>query len=120
MADLVDRLTEYDVKIFGFDAVFSSPDESSGIANIRKLKDQLIKAGLNGPAPLGELDKAIGEADYDETLRNSLKNSKRAVLGYFFHFSKEGLEHLEEEEMSKFLENISRSKYDGIKSIHSE
>lgn len=114
MAELVERLMEYDVKTIGFDVVFSSPDESSGIGSLLNLKEDLLKAQPDNNDIPAVMDKAIEEADNDEILRKALKNSKRAVLGYFFHFSKKGLEHIKEEEMSQFLENISRSKYDGI------
>ena len=115
MAELVDRLVEYDVKTIGFDVVFSSPDESSGAANLLHLKDDLLAAQPENSAIAGVLDKAIEQSDNDGKLRTSLKNSKRAVLGYFFHFSKKGLEHIKEEEMEQFLDNIAASKYDGIK-----
>jgi len=114
MAEVVDALTEYKVKVLGFDVVFSSKDESSGIVSLRELKEEMLSSGAT-EGVMSSLDKKIADADYDERLRSSLKKSRRAVLGYFFHFSREGLEHLTKKELEQYLSNISKSKYSGIK-----
>ena len=51
----------------------------------------------------------------DLLLHDAVARSSNTVLGYFFHFSREGLEHLQEKELAGFLRTISRSRYSGIR-----
>jgi len=53
--------------------------------------------------------------DGDDLLKKALKRFPNAVLGYFFHFSRKGLEHLNEEELAGFVKTVKRSRYTGIK-----
>ena len=115
MADLVDSLTNYGVKVIGFDVVFSSPDNSSGTNRLLSLEKSLEDAGIKGRELTELLDLAVKESDNDKRLHDALKKSRKAVLGYFFHFSKEGIEHLSEEEMESYLNIVKKSRYSGIK-----
>lgn len=82
IAQLLDRLKEYGVKVAGFDIVFSSPERGS---------------------------------DGDVQLAAAIKRFPNIVLGYFFHFSDVGLEHINEEELARFVKTVARSRYTGIK-----
>jgi len=115
MADLVDSLTKYDVKVIGFDVVFSSPDGSSGTSRLINLEKRLEDAGIKGGGLKEVLDRAVQESDNDKRFHDALKKSKKAVLGYFFHFSRDGIEHLSEKEMKSYLDIIKKSRYSGIK-----
>jgi len=115
IADLVDALTEYNVKVFGFDIVFSSPEVGITQEQLDSIQAQMNESGI----PQEKIEKLLADiqtnADNDQKLYDSLKRSKRAVLGYFFHFSEEGLEHLTDEEMESYLEIIAKSRYSGLK-----
>ena len=116
MADLVDRLTEYDAKVFGFDVVFSSPETMVGVAQLQQARQELVRrTGGADSAVVAALDQAIRAADTDQRFHDALKDSRRAVLGYFFHFSRQGLEHLSEAEMADYLRVVAKSRYSGIK-----
>lgn len=116
MADLVDRLTEYDAKVFGFDVVFSSPETMVGVAQLQQARQELVRrTGGADSAVVAALDQAIRAADTDQRFHDALKDSRRAVLGHFFHFSRQGLEHLSEAEMADYLRVVAKSRYSGIK-----
>ena len=115
MADLIDGLTGYGVKVIGFDVVFSSPDSSSGTNRLLGLEKSLEDAGIKSDELKEVFDIALKESDNDQKLYDALKKSRKAVLGYFFHFSKEGIEHLSEVEMESYLNIVKKSRYSGIK-----
>ncbi|MDA8165085.1 MAG: adenylate/guanylate cyclase domain-containing protein, partial [Desulfobacteraceae bacterium] len=114
MADLAEKLSAYDAKVFGFDVVFSSP-ETTGTAGVDAVRRQMEAAGRNDGAMRELLAAAEREADGDQLLADALKRSRRAVLGYFFHFSPQGLAHLTEGEMAAYLASIAKSRYSGVK-----
>jgi adenylate cyclase len=115
IADLVDALKEYKVKVYGFDVVFSSPERAASPETLQALEKQLLESGLKKKA----VEKIIGDvesnSDNDQKLYEALRRNKKAVLGYFFHFSEEGLEHLTETEMDSYLKIVAKSRYSGIK-----
>ncbi len=115
MAELVDTLNDYRVKVIAFDIVFSSPEENSAYRHLNTLQKELKEEGLHVPEVEGLIQQHLKETDNDELLRLALKHSHKAVLGYFFYFSDEETKHLKEEELEQYLQNISRGKYSGIK-----
>ena len=117
MADLVDSLTDYDAKVIGFDVVFSSPETIVGVEQLRQARHALVQGSgaEENAAVVAALDQASREADTDQRFYDALKRSRRAVLGYFFHFSRQGLEHLSEAEMADYLQVVAKSRYSGIK-----
>ena len=86
IADLLDALVKGNAKVVGFDIVWAEPDENAGLktlsAVIKKVKE--LKAADRNLDHY--LSRAIKKADTDQTLAESLARSRRAVLGYFFHF----------------------------------
>lgn len=115
LAELVDRLKEYGVKVIGFDIVFSSPETSQGTDELLKIEKHIEETGLQDDALREIVGSAVKNSDNDLKLYKALKRSKKAVLGYFFHFSRQGLEHLSEPEMESYLKIIARSRYSGVK-----
>lgn len=117
MADLVDSLSEYNAKVIGFDVVFSSPETIVGVEQLQQARRALAEGGGVGDnaAVIAALDQASLEADTDKRFHDALKHSRRAVLGYFFHFSRQGLEHLSETDMANYLQVVAKSRYSGIK-----
>jgi len=115
-AQLVDQLVAYGAQVITYDVIFSSSDTSGGIAKLRELKAQLTSdRGASSPALATLFDRAIVDADHDRIFAEALKRSQRTILGYFFHFSRETIQHLTEEENKEFLANIRDSKYNAIK-----
>jgi len=94
--------------------VLSSPDESSGKNSLNKIKQQLKENIEDGLLVDKVLDPIIQESDNDAILASALKNSRRSVLGFFFHFKPEGLEHLTPEELHGYFENIKSAQFGGF------
>ncbi|MDH5542612.1 MAG: adenylate/guanylate cyclase domain-containing protein [Nitrospinota bacterium] len=115
IADLVDALTEYNVKVFGFDIVFSSPEIGITPEQLDSIRSKMNEEGIPDSKIESLLAEIENNADNDQKLFDALKRSKKAVLGYFFHFSEEGLEHLSEAEMESYLDIVAKSRYSGLK-----
>jgi adenylate cyclase len=108
----------------GTDVVIAAIDEKSidrigrwpwPREKIAQLLDRLKESGV----PVAGFDIVFSSpergSDGDALLTKALKRFPNTVLGYFFHFSEEGLEHLNEEELAAFVKIIARSRYTGIK-----
>jgi len=114
LAQLVDKLVQHQVKVIGFDMVLSSPDESSGKNSLIKIKQKLKEKFKDGLLVDEVLDPIIQESDNDAILALALKKSRRSVLGFFFHFKPEGLEHLTSQELHGYFQNIKRAQFGGF------
>jgi len=114
MAMLVDRLTEYGARVIGFDIVFSEPEENSFLRNINLLKKKLEEKNEDNIDLLEYLKTLELKADNDARLASAIKKSGRVVLGYFFHFQKEGLEHINQATLEKYLSTIEFSNYEQV------
>ena len=81
VAKMVDELFEYyQIRLLGFDVVFSEPDDSSGL----NILDKLARDELEGFYEFQErIDELRDQLDYDLIFRNSLAN-RQVVLGYYF------------------------------------
>jgi len=55
------------------------------------------------------------EADTDQHFADALRHSDKTILGYFFHFSGKGLEHLGKEDLKRSFENIQDSHYNAVR-----
>lgn len=86
MAQLLDALVKYEAKVVGFDIVWAEPDENSELKSLSALKQKMNELKLTNRDLEKYLSQAIQKADTDRTLADSLARSRRAVLGYFFHF----------------------------------
>ena len=53
-------------------------------------------------------------SDYDALLAQALARSGRSVLGYFFHFDPEGLDHLTEQVRHENFSNILPGQFKGF------
>lgn len=114
LAQLVDRLVQHQVKVIGFDMVLSSPDESSGKNSLDKIK-KTLKENIDDDALVDKiLNPIIQESNNDAILANALKESRRSVLGFFFHFNPEGLEHITPEKLHGYFQNIQRTQFGGF------
>jgi adenylate cyclase len=120
MAQLVEKLVAHQVKVIAFDVVFSSPDESSGKQNLIKIRERLKGEISDEPLVNSLLNPLIEDADNDAQFAAALRQSKRSVLGYYFYFKPEGLEHLSDKELQSYLQNIKATKFNGFIKSSSE
>jgi adenylate cyclase len=114
-ARLVNKLTEHGARVIAFDAVFSEPDTNPGLAKIRDFKNSLQINNEADPTLIKWLNLVEDESDTDQQFADSLRKSQRTVLGYFFHFSETGLEHLGEELLERSFENIQGTHYNAVR-----
>ncbi len=114
IARLVEKLVAHQTKVIAFDIVFSSPDESAGKQNLIKIREQLNAKFVDEPLVNSVLNPLIENADNDAQFATALKKSRRAVLGYFFHFDLKGMDHLTEQDLQGYLQNIRSSQFNGF------
>jgi adenylate cyclase len=114
LIQLVEKLVERNAKVIGFDMVFSSPDESSGVEKLKQLQRELQDKAGGNLAVSETVARYIRNSDYDKQLAEVLGKSRRSVLGYFFHFNKKGLDHLSEKARQGFLQNIKSAQFKGF------
>ncbi len=107
IAELLKVLSDSGAKTIGFDIVFSEPDQNSGLQTVRDLKEKSISLKLDGKL-LNYLDRMEKGFDTDSALKEAVESSKRAVLGYFFHFG-EGSAINEDDETGKGRYSFVRS-----------
>ncbi|TAN71387.1 MAG: adenylate/guanylate cyclase domain-containing protein [Methylobacter sp.] len=80
LAYLVDMLFDYyNVKLLGFDVVFSEPDTSAGVELLEKLASGPLQKDSNF---LSTLETMRPQLSYDDMFAKSLEN-RPVVLGYF-------------------------------------
>ena len=113
-ARIVDNLTAMGAKVIAFDMVFSGTDQSGGLPGLIALKDNLDQKGIKDSAVLSLLDESIESADRDVQFANAIKNSRRVVLGYFFHFDPASLSHLSRKELDQYFNNIKSTRFKGF------
>lgn len=114
MAQLVEKLVAHQVKVIAFDVVFSSPDESAGKENLIKIRERLKGEISDKPLVDSLLNPLIEDADNDAQFAAALRQSRRSVLGYFFYFKPDGLEHLSDKELQSYLHNIKSTQFNGF------
>ncbi|GJL77155.1 MAG: adenylate/guanylate cyclase domain-containing protein [Nitrospinaceae bacterium] len=111
---LVEKLVEKEAKVIGFDMVFSSPDESSGIETLKRLQEELDVKADGNVAVFETVERYIQNSDDDGLFARALGKSQRSVLGYFFHFHPEGLDHLSDRTLHEFLQDIKSAQFVGF------
>jgi len=114
LAELIDKLVELDARVIGLDMVFSSPDKSSGTENLRALEKELSPWSQGDPEFHQTFERFIIESDSDAQFAQALEASGRSVLGYFFHFNSQGLDHLTKKIKHENFENIKKSQFKGF------
>jgi adenylate cyclase len=115
IANLIDKLKQYEAKAVGFDVVFAEPDENSSIKTIAQLSEELKKSGTQDKKVQMLLRKKQMAADTDAILARSVARAKNVTLGYFFHLTDKDLAHVTEKQIDASAENISSSKYQMIR-----
>jgi adenylate cyclase len=112
MAKLVQRLHEYEAEVIGFDIIFSSPQINSDHEALIKLQN--IISPTQNPEAVEYLNQLLRETNADIQFSQALSKGSKSVLGYFFHFSPEGLEHLTPTQRHLYFEDIKTSRFNGF------
>lgn len=120
LAQLVEKLVQHQVKVIGFDVVFSSADNSSGKETLNIIRERLKTKFPDGSLVDSVLDPLVESADNDSQFAAALEKSRRTILGYFFHFDSAGLDHLSEKDLHRFLQNIKPTQFNGFIKSNSE
>ena len=113
-ARIVDNLSAMGARVIAFDMVFSSEDESGGREGLLDLKNELNDQGVRDPAVLSLVENSLEAADRDRILADSIRQSRAVVLGYFFHFTPAGLNHLSRQELDLQFQNIRPARFRGF------
>ncbi len=114
-ARLVNSLTEYNVSVIAYDAIFSETDTNPGLKKIRDFKNSQKDRDKANQELLQWINLIEEESDTDQKFSDEIKQSKKTILGYFFHFTDESLEHLDKESIERSFENIRGSHYNAIR-----
>lgn len=86
MARLLDTLAQYETKVIGLDLVWAEPDQNSELRVWRTILQKMKDWSIKNQEVEKYLSQALASADTDQMLANSVANSRRVILGYFFHF----------------------------------
>ncbi len=105
MAKLVQKLNDYEAEVIGFDIIFSSPQSSADHEALKQLKSVIVQ----NPKAQILLDQLLKETNADAKFSQALSSGPKSVLGYFFHFSPEGLDHLTRTQRNLYFEDIKTS-----------
>nr|HID58759.1 CHASE2 domain-containing protein [Desulfobacterales bacterium] len=115
MAEMINILSDSGAEVIGFDIGFLEPDRSSTIDVVDEFVRTIRRLRLHNRELERYLQKTRRNADNDLILARAIKHSKaNVVLGYFFQMSKEGLEHVDENDISQHLKNIQTSQFDMV------
>ncbi|MDY6861923.1 MAG: adenylate/guanylate cyclase domain-containing protein [Thermodesulfobacteriota bacterium] len=87
IARLINTLTEYNVKVIGFDIIFAESEENTRFKDFNLFKKEIERLKIENKALADFLDNSIIKADVDGKLAGAVKKSGRVVLGYFFQKS---------------------------------
>ncbi len=112
MADLVGKLNQYEAEVIGFDIIFSSAQTSSNNEDLKRLKSIITPA--QNPEALDLLNHILMETNADAQFSQALTETPKSVLGYFFHFSSEGLDHLTPSQRNHYFKDIKTSRFNGF------
>ena len=111
IARLIDVLKEYDAKVVGFDVVFAEFEETSSLKEIENLSREVSRMGMEDEQLTRLFSQRKEAADTDASLARSIEEAGNVALGYFFHTSLSGVEHLNAEDIGKSEALIADSKY---------
>jgi adenylate cyclase len=114
IANFVDKMSEGDARVIGFDVSFSTTGESAVLESIQSLKTSYLKSkegGTPDPAYLSQLDKIERDTDYDAQLETALREFGNAILGTYYLLRPEEIKHMTLEQSKQSEQIISRSRY---------
>lgn len=112
MAKLVKKLKDYEAGVIGFDIIFSSPQTSSSHEDLKRLRDLI--GPVQNQETLELLDRLLEQINADAQFSQALSEGPKSVLGYFFHFSSKGLDHLTVTQRNLYFEDVKPSSFNGF------
>ncbi|MBF0227281.1 MAG: CHASE2 domain-containing protein [Desulfobacterales bacterium] len=116
IADLINKLSDAESKVVGFDIGFVDPDDKGVLKLIGGIQNKVNFFGVQNKS----FDKYLNElkvlSDHDEILADAIKKSKsKIVLGYFFQTESTSQSHVTEEEIKVNHESIKGSKFNIVR-----
>lgn len=100
-----------EAKVIGFDVVFSSPELNPGAKIVDDIETRLLLNGL----PKADVDQSLlpfkNNAEPDLQFAQTIRDSKRTVLGYFLHHSLTDTNELTLDSVQTNIENIESSRF---------
>jgi len=120
MANLVDKLVEYDAKIIGFDIVFSSPEDFPQKQLVKNLEDKLKKDKIDYQNIESQLEEIKNEPHPDELFSKAMRSSHRTVTGYFLNHNQAESKLIDDEIQTQSLKNIKPSRFRGFLKSNAE
>ncbi|MBI3014302.1 MAG: adenylate/guanylate cyclase domain-containing protein, partial [Candidatus Tectomicrobia bacterium] len=115
MAKLIDKLVEAQVRVIGFDVVFSESEVNPDVERIRRLEEELKGLGPPAHGVAGLVKEIEAGMDNDGKLARAIRESERTVLGYFFHFSGKELSHADPNVLAAAFDNIRPWEYNAVR-----
>ncbi len=113
-AKIIEKLTEMEAGVIAFDVIFSSPERDPFEDTLTKL-DKMIPDNIQeNNSAKDYLQQLIDERNPDKKFTETLSNTSNIVLGYFFHFSSLGLDHMTKEKRHDYFEDIKKSQFRGF------
>ncbi|MBI4462864.1 MAG: adenylate/guanylate cyclase domain-containing protein [Acidobacteria bacterium] len=97
-ARMLDQVTHDGVKVVGFDINFPKPDEKSGREAVRRARAAYlarVPPARRDTGYLARLDALEREADADRQLAAAIRGADNVVLGQFFYFNPDEIEHID-------------------------
>ncbi len=101
MANLVERLTEADAAVIGFDIFFPEREDHVPLANIRLALEKQDASQFQGPSLIDWLEK---ESNGDRKFAEAIEKSQRTVLGFFVYPT--------EEQAGEFAEKVNEAQFE--------
>jgi len=102
-AEAVENLNSWGVQVIAFDMIFSENDIYSGTSTVDYIQDHIQDiVGYNTDMSIFFAETRL-VLDGDYHLAMELRETPKAVLGYFFHLNPKNIAHLTPEEQEEYM-----------------
>lgn len=119
-ARMLDNLTRDSAKVVAFDINFPKPDEKSALEVIRRVRQEYLArtpASQRDSAYLARLEALEREADADRQFAEAIRRAGNVVLGQFFYFRTEDVEHLDEKTQAEYENILAFGAYSNVRPL---
>ncbi|MBC8285160.1 MAG: adenylate/guanylate cyclase domain-containing protein, partial [Nitrospinae bacterium] len=110
-AKITESLSSLEASVIAFDIIFSSPEKNPLEDNLIALDKMIPENNTEISSAKIYLNQLINQQNPDDFFSKTLSEGSPTVLGYFFHFSSDGLRHLTEEKRHQYFEDIKKSQF---------
>lgn len=121
-ARMLDQLTRDGAKVIGFDITFPKPDEKSGMEAVRAARREYlarVPPSQRDAAYLARLDAMERAADTDRQLAEAIERAGNVVLGQFFYFEGQEVEHIAEQTRKEYDSILAFGAYSSVRPLPS-